>query len=199
VVAIWIKHETSSEDLMKVIRKIRLSIGTAIQLGFETGASDPFFSTAFLMTYWKGKCQANCAFCPQARESTSASDRLSRISWPEYNFEEVIEKFSQLRGFKRICIQTINYPDVINDTIYITKKLRAVSKLPISVAMHPTDKESLQQLRDSGVSSIGIALDACTADLFEEIKGEKRKSAYRWNKHLQGLEDALADFRTWGN
>lgn len=194
MIAIWIKREKSPEELMKVIKKIRLSIGTAIQLGLETGTSDPFFSTAFLMTYWKGRCQANCAFCPQARDSTSASDRLSRISWPEYDFEKVIEKLSQVMGFKRICIQTINYPNVINETVYIAKRLRSVSKLPMSVAMHPIGIEDLRQLKDSGVSSIGIALDACTPSLFEEVKGEKRDSVYRWNKHLQGLEEALAIF-----
>ncbi|MHA2396428.1 MAG: radical SAM protein, partial [Candidatus Thorarchaeota archaeon] len=68
-----------------MVERVRLSLGTAIQVGLESGDRDPNFTTAFLMTYREGGCEANCAFCPQAQESTSASDRLSRISWPEYS------------------------------------------------------------------------------------------------------------------
>jgi biotin synthase-related radical SAM superfamily protein len=179
---------------MNMIKKVRLSIGTAIQLGLETGTSDPYFTTAFLMTYWKGKCEANCAFCPQARESTSASDRLSRISWPEYDFEEVISTWSESGKFTRVCIQTINYPRVVDDAVLIASILRGITRLPISVAIHPIDTSDLQRLKDSGVTSIGIALDASTASLFEEIKGEKRSTMYRWKWHIQGLGNALLVF-----
>ncbi|PNX52842.1 MAG: hypothetical protein BV458_07515 [Thermoplasmata archaeon M9B2D] len=176
-----------------VVEKVRLSIGTAIQLGLETGDSDPFFTTAFLMTYQDGKCESNCAFCPQARDSYSSSDKLSRISWPEYDLELVIGKWLP-RKFRRICIQTICYANVVNDVIDIVNKLRKASKLPISVAIHPIEKSELIKLKESGVSNVGIALDASTPELFDEIKGEKRNSTYRWHQHIQALEDALDIF-----
>ena len=176
-----------------MVEKVRLSIGTAVQLGLETGDSDPFFTTAFLMTYQDGKCESNCAFCPQARDSYSSSDRLSRISWPEYELELVISKWSR-RKFRRICIQTICYADVVSDVIDIVGKMRRVSQIPISVAIHSIEKSDLIRLRESGVSNVGIALDASTPELFDEIKGEKRNSRYRWHRHIQALEDALNVF-----
>jgi len=176
-----------------VVEKIRLSIGTAVQLGIETGNSDPFFTTAFLMTYQENKCESNCAFCPQARDSSSSSDRLSRISWPEYELKLVIDNWRP-RKFRRICIQTICYANVVNDVVDIVGELQKVTKLPISVSIHSIDKNDLLKLKDSGVSNIGIALDASTPILFEEIKGEKRDTTYRWHRHIRALEEALEIF-----
>ncbi|MHA2358957.1 MAG: radical SAM protein [Candidatus Thorarchaeota archaeon] len=177
-----------------MIEKVRLSIGTAIQLGLETGKSDPNFTTAFLMTYRDDKCDANCAFCPQAQESTGSSDRLSRLSWPEYEIDEVIGTWPQPGQFRRICVQTICYPEVVDDVLQIVKELKKISKLPISVAVHPIEKEDMVRLKGAGVSNIGIALDASTSEIFENVKGEKRKSTYRWDQHIQGLMDALDVF-----
>lgn len=177
-----------------MVDKVRLSLGTAIQLGLETGKPDPDFATAFLMTYREGKCDANCAFCPQAQESTASSDRLSRISWPEYEIDEIVRKWSRPGQFRRICIQTICYPEVVDDVRQIVGELRKISKLPISVAIHPITKEEMVRLKEIGVSTIGIALDASTPELFEKVKGEQRKSTYRWNLHIRGLKDALDIF-----
>ncbi|TFH05221.1 MAG: radical SAM protein [Candidatus Thorarchaeota archaeon] len=177
-----------------MVEKVRLSIGTSVQLGLESGTRDLDFTTAFLMTYQDGKCEANCAFCPQARESSASSDRLSRISWPELSLDSVIENWPPPGQFRRICVQTICYSEVVSDVVDIVGKLRKVTKLPISVAIHPILKTELQTLKDVGVSNIGIALDACTAELFDEIKGEKRDSHYRWENHHQAIQDALTVF-----
>ena len=177
-----------------MVEKVRLSIGTSVQLGLESGPRDPDFTTAFLMTYQDGKCEANCAFCPQARESSASSDRLSRISWPEFTLDSVIENWPTPGQFRRICVQTIYYPDVVGDAVEIVSRLRQITKLPISVAIHPISMIELEKLREAGVSNIGIAIDACTADLFGKIKGEKRDSKYRWENHNQALKDALAVF-----
>ncbi|MHA2179758.1 MAG: radical SAM protein, partial [Candidatus Thorarchaeota archaeon] len=177
-----------------MVDKVRLSLGTAIQLGLERGDPDPNFTTAFLMTYRDSKCDANCAFCPQAQESTSASDRLSRISWPEFNLDQVVDNMQTARNFRRICVQTLCYPEVVNDVEGIVIAIREVSKLPISVAIHPVSKEDMVRLKQVEVSNIGIALDASTPELFEETKGEQRNSPYRWSKHSHALNNALEIF-----
>jgi biotin synthase len=146
------------------------------------------------MTYREGGCEANCAFCPQAQDSTSTSDRLSRISWPEYNLSDVLENWPPAGKFRRVCIQTICYPEVVGDVVEIVSEIRKVSKLPISVAIHPISPEDMSALKEVGVSNIGIALDASTSEIFEEIKGEQRGAAYRWQSHRQGLQDALRIF-----
>jgi biotin synthase-related radical SAM superfamily protein len=177
-----------------LVEVVRISLGTAIQIGLESGEKDPNFSTAFLMTSREGGCEANCAFCPQAQESTSASDRLSRISWPEYRLRDVIDHWPQADTFRRICIQTICYSDVVNDVSEIVQELRTVSKLPISVAIHPVSTEEMFKLKQVGVSNIGIALDASTPELFEAVKGRNRGKVYRWESHRVGLLDALKIF-----
>lgn len=180
--------------MITLVERVRLSIGTAIELGIESGSKVPNFTTAFFMTYREGGCDANCAFCPQAQESTSSSDRLSRLSWPEYAFAEVIENWPPPGQFRRICIQTICYPDVVQDVVNIVSELRKVSKLPISVAIHPISTEEMIQLKEIGVSNIGIALDASTPEIFEDIKGENRGAEYRWESHEKGLKNALKVF-----
>ena len=180
--------------MITLVERVRLSIGTAIQIGMESGGKDPNFTTAFLMTFREGGCDANCSFCPQAQDSTSGSDRLSRLSWPEYNFNDVIQNWSPPGQFRRICIQTICYPEVVQDVVDIVDELRKVSKLPISVAIHPVSSDDLSKLKVTGVSNIGIALDAGTPEIFEDIKGEHRGAEYRWTTHRQGLKDALKIF-----
>lgn len=179
---------------MPVVERVRLSIGTAIEFGLETGTSNPYFTTAFLMTYRDGKCESNCAFCPQARDSSSASDRLSRISWPDYNINEVTRAWPERSQFRRVCIQTICYASVVDDVVDIVGRLRELTKLPISVAIHPVDRDDLNRLREAGVTNIGIALDASTPSLFEEIKGERRGTPYRWDRHVNALREALEVF-----
>ncbi len=146
------------------------------------------------MTYREERCSANCAFCPQARESSSSSDRLSRISWPEYSIAEVLTGLKRVDAFQRLCIQSLNYPSVSEDVEDIVNQIRMVSELPISVSIHPLNLVQMKRLREAGVNSIGVAVDACTPHLFDSIKGMSRGSAYRWEKHMEALENALQVF-----
>jgi len=94
--------------------KLRVSLGTAIVLGFIRSRLDAAPTTAYLMTYVPSRCSANCVFCPQARESTADLDRLSRVVWPIYSTTEVIEGLSKaIQGKKihRVCIQALNFPE----------------------------------------------------------------------------------------
>lgn len=163
-------------------------------MGLETGELDECFSTAFLMTYTKGRCSANCAFCPQARESKSSSDRLSRISWPVYSWDDIVGQFSEESPFKRICIQVLNSPNIVDDVERIVTKLRDTTQIPISVSIHPLSVDEMMRLHAAGATGIGIALDACTETLFNKIKGEERESPYRWQSHIEALSNALAVF-----
>ncbi|MFW9802955.1 MAG: radical SAM protein [Candidatus Thorarchaeota archaeon] len=177
-----------------MVEKIRLSIGTAIQMGLEPGDLDECFSTAFLMTYTDRRCSANCAFCPQARGSNSASDRLSRISWPVYTLDDIMERFSEDTPFKRVCIQVLNSPGITKDVKQIIIQLRDNIQIPISISIHPLSKAEMMRLHAAGATSIGIALDACTEPLFTKIKGKERGSAYRWQTHIEALSNALEVF-----
>jgi biotin synthase len=76
---------------------VRISSGTEIQLGLRSGSLDVKPSTAYLLTYHKGRCRANCAFCTQARESKANPNLLSRIFWPPYPLGKVIDRLKKLK------------------------------------------------------------------------------------------------------
>lgn len=180
--------------MIQLVQRVRLSLGTAIHMNLLQGERIPHFSTAFLMTYREGRCDANCAFCPQARESTSSRNRLSRIAWPDFAYVDVKAEYSTLPSFSRICIQSLNYSDAINDVLFLVKEIRSATDTPISVSIHPLNRTNLRKLKDAGVTNIGIAFDACTQELFDKVKGTGRGFSYRWDLHEKALNDALEIF-----
>lgn len=182
---------------MSPVELVRISLGTAVQIGLEAARSfPPSFTTAFLMTYCEDGCVANCAFCPQARESKSAPHLLSRIGWPEYQFSQVLEGIERNHSFARFCIQSLNYPGVVNDVEFILKQLGAITDLPISVCIHPLKRTEMERLHNAGASNIGIAIDAGTPTVFDDVKGLNRRGPYKWEQHLASLETAEEVFGT---
>ncbi len=179
------------------IEKIRVSVGSASVLGLYHKEFDIPPTTCYLMTYKEGRCSANCGFCPQARSSSSATGRLSRIIWPVYPFNEFLNKLKYLpptKRFKRICIQTLNYPENIKDLIEIIAQIKKISNTPMSVAVPPVSKDNLKQLKFNGVERVGIALDGATPEIFDKIKGEGVQGPYTWESHHNALKDALSIF-----
>jgi biotin synthase-related radical SAM superfamily protein len=180
------------------IEKIRVSIGSAAVLGlYQTDKFKDVPTTCYIMTYIKGHCLANCGFCPQARDSESSIEKLSRISWPNFSFKEFITKLTYLpstKQFKRICIQSLNYPKNFDDLIEIVSDIKKNTNIPISIAIPPMSKENLHTLKLLGVERIGIALDAANSKIFDEVKGLGVKGPYNWDSHFKVLKEALVVF-----
>ena len=176
--------------------KIRVSIGTAGVLGIIDLKLDVPPTTAYLMTYTEGSCIANCAFCAQARECDSERDHLSRVIWPEFPVEEVLEGFRnpKLDVLERVCIQIINYPGFIEDVHELVLKLGENTEHPISVDTCPIDDASMRRLKEAGVERLSIPLDAATEPLFDKVKGRDVLGPYRWEKHLEALRLAVNVF-----
>jgi biotin synthase-related radical SAM superfamily protein len=154
-------------------------------------------TTCYIMTFNSNQCIANCGFCPQGRESKSSDDLLSRVNWPVFQFKDFIAKFSYLnpsKRFKRLCLQTLNYPNNVQDAIEIISKVREKSDIPISIAIPPIPKKNLQEIKNLGVERIGIALDASTPEIFDKIKGKGVNGPYTWDSHFKALEEALDIF-----
>ncbi|MBS7644960.1 MAG: radical SAM protein [Candidatus Bathyarchaeia archaeon] len=178
-------------------RLIRLSIGSAVKLGLLRGRVDADPTTLYMMTYTGGRCRANCAFCSQARFSKASALMLSRVTWPPFPLKEVLariegEDFGE--GFRRICIQALNYPGVLSDLLRTVKGIRAVSDVPISVSCQPMDGYSMRILAEAGVDRISIALDAASEALFRKIKGESVGGPYLWRSHVKNLRMAVEIF-----
>lgn len=177
--------------------KIRVSVGSAIVLGLIKGMIDAKPTTAYLLTYIEGKCSANCAFCPQARDSKARTDMLSRVVWPVFNFKDVVEGIRrEFEGgnIKRVCIQALNYPGVQEDVIRIAAEIHSASRVPISVSCQPIKRRDMIRLIEAGVDRVSIALDAVTKEIFSRVKGEKAGGPYRWVSHLNALKSAVKVF-----
>jgi len=172
-----------------------VSAGTAGLLGLEDYWLDVKPTTAYLMTYTEGSCTANCAFCPQARGSLSDKSLLSRVLWPNYPTEEVLEG---LRGadtsLQRVCIQTVNYPGFFDDTLELLRGIKEVSDIPVSVDTAPLTRAQIEELRSAGLDRIGIPLDLATEELFDKVKGGQVTGPYRWDKHFEALSVAVEIF-----
>ncbi|MEM2192896.1 MAG: radical SAM protein [Candidatus Methanomethylicia archaeon] len=167
---------------------IRVSIGTAILLKLVKGICQATPTTAYLMTYYNGKCKANCAFCPQARNSKGRSDMLSRVLWPKFKLSDVIDALNS-KTVKRICVQALNYNGFVRDISRIVNSLSSIG-IPISLSTPPVSINVLKEFKSIGVERIGISFDAVNPEIFSEIKGE----TYSWNQHVKFLDNALKVF-----
>lgn len=179
------------------VNTIRVSAGTAAVLGLRPIKMKAPPTTAYLMMYREGRCAANCGFCPQAREARSNLEHLSRISWPHFSLSRVLAAFvrtAETHGLKRVCVQTLNYPRMVPDLLEIVTRLAERASLPISCAITPVSREEFRQLRAAGVDRVGIAFDACTPPLFDEVKGARHGGPYSWEGHETAIRDALAVF-----
>ncbi len=150
------------------------------------------------MTYTPNRCAANCAFCAQARDSQAPANRLSRVTWPAYSLSKVLSKLSLLGNdspFQRLCFQTLVYPRLREDLVHLIDSVHQISPtLPLSAALPPLPKTVLYELKELGLERAAISLDAVSPIIFQRIKGRGVKGPFRWETHIQSLEDALAVF-----
>lgn len=182
---------------MNFPEKVRVSIGSAIMLGLMTGRLDAEPTTVYLLTYQSGKCNANCGFCPQARTSKGRADLLSRVSWPAFPTEQVlnrIEYVAKEAKIKRVCVQALNYPTVFKDVLSIAGEIKSRAKVPISLSCQPLNRRQMKQLIEVGVNRVSIALDAATKGLFDKVKGALAGGPYVWKEQRSALKEAVQTF-----
>jgi lipoyl synthase len=188
---------TDKVEHTDVPRQIRVSLGTAITLGLAEGKMNAAPTTAYFMTYHEGKCVANCGFCPQARESKSSTQLLSRITWPAFQTTtalSVLSKAVEREKIGRVCIQALNYPQVFTDLIELVKEIKRHTSVPVSVSCQPKNYANIEQLRAAGVDRLGIALDAATQAVFDKVKGKDAGGCYNWQNQFELFTLAQAVF-----
>ncbi len=178
-------------------RKIRVSSGSARVLGLTEGILDAKPTTIYLLTFRSSKCYANCAFCPQARESKGRADALSRVTWPPFPTELVLSGIEQAFGSdatERVCLQALNYSTVFEDILNVATEIISRVNVPVSVSCQPISREEMRRLSGAGVQRISIPLDAATKRLFDRVKGQLAGGPYIWEKQLKALRDAVDVF-----
>jgi len=177
--------------------KVRVSVGSATVLGLIGGRLDAAPTTIYMLTYYPGKCSADCGFCPQAKTSSSRADMLSRVTWPAFKAEDVLSKIEQAaeeKTIRRVCIQALNYPTVFDNIIKLAGEIRLRSKVPLSVSCSPLNRKQMEKLKEAGVDRISIALDAATEEIFDRVKGASAKSPYTWENQRRALKEAVEVF-----
>ncbi len=176
-----------------MVTSVRVAFGTGVVLDLWRGQLAVAPTTAHLLTYYDGRCSANCKFCPQAREATADLRMLSRVVWPRFELKKVITALGENSNeFERVCIQAVNYPGVVDDLCELVGEVKKACGLPISVSCQPLKKEEIKRFAKAGVERVCIALDMATPELFERIKGTS--SDYRWGEHMDALNAARSIF-----
>jgi len=180
-----------------MVRKVRASIGTLGVLGMELVQMDTPPTTAYLQIYTEKRCAANCLFCAQASGSSAELTHIARGMYIPADLETVVQRLKMAfdRGYlARACIQTALYGAWWEDTVYLIKRIREVSEMPVSLSVFPLADEQYTELRTLGVNELVIPLDACTPRLFDKIKGKGAGGPYSWEKHMDGLKRAARIF-----
>ena len=168
-----------------------------MMLGLLKGKIDVNPTTIYLLMCRNQKCFANCGFCPQARKNQGRTDMLSRVTWPAFDSNRVIDRIvrSVKEGaIKRVCIQSLNYPEVFHDLLLFVKQIKSKVQVPISVSCKPLDQKKMEALAEAGVNRISIALDAASEEIFDRVKGKCIDGPYRWEKQREALKEAVNVF-----
>ncbi len=147
--------------------KIRVSYGTAIVLGLIEARQDVAPTTAYLL--YDNGCIGQCSFCSRAN-GNQKSQKLSRVIWPEYEFETVLERLTaESRPFRRICLQTGFNPEN-TETIKSLAKRLINSGISTSMTLSPSQTDLAQEMLAMGLDHVGIGLDAASEESYREHK-----------------------------
>ncbi len=122
---------------------------------------------------------------------------LSRVTWPAFPTRQVVEgveRTAREGTIKRVCIQSLNYPEVFDDVLLLVRGIRSRVMVPISVSCKPLSPKKMKNWADSGVNRISIALDAATEKIFGKVKGQNIGGPYRWERQCKALKEAVNVF-----
>ncbi len=153
------------------MKKIRVSTGSAAVLNLKEVSTATDSKTIYLMN--SGGCEYNCSFCAQAKDATSTQDKLSRVSWPEYQDEEVLNALTQREGaYKRICMQVVNTKEVFKDLPETVKQLRkSAPHTKIAMTIRTYQMKDVDAMFEAGANEVGLSIDAIDPAQFSKIKG----------------------------
>lgn len=159
---------------------IKCSAGTAKVLGLKELKTDALPTTAYLMT--GERCSNDCAFCSQAKNSNSKADLLSRVTWPDFESESVIEGVIQAFGrevLQRACIQVVSSQNSLGQTQKLLIDLKRRSAIPVCVSCAVGTIDEVGKLIKNGADHVSIPLDGACKRVFVEKKGGSWTGKYK--------------------
>jgi biotin synthase len=153
-----------------------------------------------LLTYNEG-CTANCAYCglSGSREAEESWNEQSfiRVDWPTLPLTDVVSAMSgeNCPHVERVCISMVTNGRSLKDTFKITEGLKKViDNISVLITATIVNKEWLSDLRKAGADMIGVAVDAATPELFDELRGRGVKGPHRWDKYWRVIKESVEEF-----
>lgn len=168
---------------------INVSIGTAVVLGLARAPMAVAPTTAYLML--GGRCKMGCTFCAQARDSRASALSLSRVTWPEYPLDDVVERLAQAAAegsFRRACLQVTATATAFAQALAVVRAVKAASAIPFDVAFLPHGIDQVGQIVEAGADHVGLGLDAACERVFNQVKGGN------WARSVALIEQAARAF-----
>lgn len=167
---------------------IRVSSGTASVLGLQDTLNQVAPTTAYLMV--GGRCQRDCAFCAQARSSRARADALSRVTWPEFDEGETMERIRcafTAGKIERCCLQVTVHESYLQRTRDVVMRLG--DGVPICASVVATNIGQIGELLEAGLERVGLSLDAASERVYRQVKGGD------WSRMLSLIEEVAGSFR----
>ncbi len=183
---------------------VRISYASALALGFKSGrfTRDFDFGGINLLLHYDDGCRSDCGYCGLARSRAGAYADKSfiRVEWPLVATDELVDRMASLAGrLTRLCISMVTHGSAYDDTLDITRRIRARVRTPLSILVAPPtlDRERLETLRRAGADMIGIGLDAVTEELFRSQRTDVPRGGLDWSQYWRIVDDARDIFGPW--
>ena len=180
---------------------VRLSLAGDMTLGYRKGLfhrNAKMHCINLLLTYGEG-CAANCSYCGLARFRPGAWENKSfiHVAWPIRPLDDIVARVNERRHVvKRICISMLTNRKCIEDTKEVTRRIRHVSDVPVSLLISPTivRNDDLADFKEFGADKVGIAIDLADEKLFRQYRGRAVRGPHRWDRYWECFSEALEIF-----
>ncbi len=180
---------------------VQTSLAASLTLGFQRGSfhRDAKLKGLNLLLHYHEGCLGRCHFCglSRSRREVPKGKTFIRVDWPLYPLEEIIKRTKGKDQIHRVCLSMITHPKALEDSLFVIDKLRRETDLPISVLISPTlirHDDSLAAMKRAGADRVGIAIDAATPELFNQLRGKGVEGPHQWDHYWDVTRMAVSVF-----
>ena len=180
---------------------VQTSLAASLTLGFQSGSfhRNAKLKGLNLLLHYEEGCSGRCHFCglSKSRQEGPKDKTFIRVAWPLYALEKIVERAKKKDQIHRVCISMITHPKALEDTLYVTQRFKEETSLFISVLITPTlirDREPLEAMKKAGADRVGIAIDAATPKLFDQLRGKGVRGPHQWDHYWEVVRWAVEIF-----
>lgn len=184
---------------------VRISTAAAMTLKLFPGQfnrGEKLGSLNLLIHYGEG-CRANCSYCGlshsrDVQAKDPSEDTFIRVDWPLVEIDEIIYRAKRhAPHLQRVCVSMITHKASFGDMLTIMRKFRDKTDLSISGLIAPTmmkNRELAMEIKEAGADMIGIAIDAATPEIFDEMRGGGVMGPHDWDHYWHVLDWCVEAF-----